>query len=440
MEYNVRQINNFIGEYADNEKYRKDKDITLAVLGRSPSLAAYADKKLLNDKDVALAAVERDGRTLRFFSDKIRADEDVVYAAVKNFRSSYAFALGKARLNARIAELVASGGGDTVSLLDESFLDDEEIAKTAVGRNPKSIQYFSDRVKCLPSVALTALKQDRTCSNFLPDEAFASDAVFRAAIRLTDDGKVGVGVINQFTPIGVFKKLEEENMRFNFSLQNLDLMTLDGERLRYVIELGLGVTGKKAELFHKFVDADDRETVAFLLAKKIPSAKTMSNELEYASKNRKLRVLPLLISATRGGKRPVNETSERRILMRNLKRKSPAAVGRFIDSIDVYAHDEDIVRAACAADGGVIRHLYKTDFAGDKNLVTECLNGYVVKNSDEPLLKTLKGVDLDFEQCRTACERDGRNYFYLPEQFRGSETLKETAYRHGAAEYEGGSV
>ena len=342
MEYNVRQINNFIGEYAENDKYRKDKDITLAVLGRSPSLAAYADKKLLNDKDVALAAVERDGRTLRFFSDKIRADEDVVYAAVKNFRSSYAFALGKARLNARIAELVASGGGDTVSLLDESFLDDEEIAKTAVGRNPKSIQYFSDRVKCLPSVALTALKQDRTCSNFLPDEAFASDAVFRAAIRLTDDGKVGVGVINQFTPIGVFKKLEEENMRFNFSLQNLDLMTLDGERLRYVIELGLGVTGKKAELFHKFVDADDRETVAFLLAKKIPSAKTMANELEYASKNRKLRVLPLLISATRGGKRPVNETSERRILMRNLKRKSPAAVGRFIDSIDVYAHDEDI--------------------------------------------------------------------------------------------------
>lgn len=83
MEYNVRQINNFIGEYAENAKYRKDKDITLVVLGRSPSLAAYADKKLLNDKDVALAAVERDGRTLRFFSDKIRADEDVVYAAVK---------------------------------------------------------------------------------------------------------------------------------------------------------------------------------------------------------------------------------------------------------------------------------------------------------------------------------------------------------------------
>lgn len=438
MEYNVRQVNNFIADYPTDEKLRKSKDVTLAVLARNPAYAAYADESLLKDKDVALCAVEKDGRTLRFFSDELKADEDVAFAAVKNFRSSFAFTLGKARDSRKIAAEVAAAGGDVVSMLDKKFLDDEEIAKVAVGRNPKAIQYFSDRVKCVPSVALLALKQDRTVTQYLPDEAFENDAVFRAAIRMTDDGKVGVGVINEVTPIGIFEKLKKENMKFNFSLQSADLSALDGERLRYVIELGLGVTGKKAEIFHKFVDRDDRETVSFLLAKKFPSAKTVATELEYASKNRKLRVLPALISASRGGRRGVNESDERKMLVRNLKRKSPSAAAKLIANIDDYAHDEEAVRLAATVDGGVIRVLYRTDFSGDKNLVTDCLKTYVVKNSDEPLLKNLKGVNLDFEQCAVACRRDGRNYFYLPEQFRGSEYLKEIAYASGAEGYEEG--
>lgn len=437
MEYNVRQVNNFISDYPTDAKLQKDKDITLAVLARNPAYAAYADKALLKDRDVAMCAVEKDGRTLRFFDDSLKSDEDVAYAAVKNFRSSFAFTLGKARDSRRIAAEVASAGGDVVAMLDKKFLDDEEIAKVAVGRNPKAIQYFTDRIRCIPSVALLALKQDRTVTQYLPDEAFENDAVFRAAVRITDDGKVGVGVINEFTPLGLFEKLRKENMKFNFSLQNLDLSTLDGARLRYVIELGLGVTGKKAEIFHKFVDKDDRETVSFLLAKKFPSAKTVATELEYASKNRKLRVLPSLISATRGGKRGANESDERKMLVRNLKRKSPMAAAKLIDGIDDYAHDEEAIKLAASVDGGVIRVLYRTDFAGDKNLVTDCLKTYVVKNSDEPLLKNLKGIDLDFEQCRIACRRDGRNYFYLPEQFRGSELLKEIAYASGAEGYEG---
>ena len=437
MEYNVRQVNNFISDYPTDARLQKDKDITLAVLARNPAYAAYADKALLKDRDVAMCAVEKDGRTLRFFDDALKSDEDVAYAAVKNFRSSFAFTLGKARDSRRIAAEVASAGGDVVAMLDKKFLDDEEIAKVAVGRNPKAIQYFTARIRCIPSVALLALKQDRTVTQYLPDEAFENDAVFRAAVRITDDGKVGVGVINESTPLGLFEKLKKENMKFNFSLQNLDLSSLDGARLRYVIELGLGVTGKKAEIFHKFVDKDDRETVSFLLAKKFPSAKTVATELEYASKNRKLRVLPSLISAARGGKRGVNESDERKMLVRNLKRKSPMAAAKLIDGIDDYAHDEEAIKLAASVDGGVIRLLYRTDFAGDKNLVTDCLKTYVVKNSDEPLLKNLKGIDLDFEQCRIACRRDGRNYFYLPEQYRGSELLKEVAYASGAEGYEG---
>ena len=91
----------------------------------------------------------------------------------------------------------------------------------------------------------------------------------------------------------------------------------------------------------------------------------MATELEYASKNRKLRVLPSLISAARGGKRGVNESDERKMLVRNLKRKSPMAAAKLIDGIDDYAHDEEAIKLAASVDGGVIRLLYRTDFAGD---------------------------------------------------------------------------
>lgn len=436
MEYNIRQVNNFISDYPTDERLQRDKDVTVAVLNRSPSLITYTSEGLLHDKDVALAAVSKDGRTLRFFSEELRADEDVALAAVNNFRSSYAFTIGKARLSKKVALAVASVGNDTVATLDESFLDDEEVAAAAVNRNPKTLQYFSERVRGLPKIAELALKHDRTAAEFIPDETFKNDGVFKAAVRLSEDGKVAPRILSDKTPLGIYEKLAEENMRFNFSLQNINLSALDGERLKYVLELGLGVTGKKAEVFHKFVDADDRTTVAYLISKKFPTPKTIQTELDYASKNRKLRVLPTLLSATRGAKKPAPyESDERKMLFRNLKRHSPAAVKRLTDNIELYAHDEEAIKLAAYADGGIIRYLHLTDFANNKMLVTNCLKTYIVKNSDEPLFKILKGIDLDYSQCLIACRRDGRNYFFLPEQFRGSEELKRVAYEHGASTY-----
>ena len=43
MEYNVRQVNNFITEYPNDERLQKDKDVTLAVIARYPSLVSYTD-------------------------------------------------------------------------------------------------------------------------------------------------------------------------------------------------------------------------------------------------------------------------------------------------------------------------------------------------------------------------------------------------------------
>ena len=435
MEYNVRQVNNFITEYPNDERLQKDKDVTLAVNARYPSLVSYTDPELLKDKEVALAAVSRDGRNLRFLCDELRADEDVVLAAVKNFRSSYSYALGKARESREVALAVAAVGGDTISMLDEKFLDDEKIAAAAVGRNPKSIAYFSRRVRALPEIALLALKQDRTVLPHIPDEAFDNDDVFFATIRLTD-GKVGGGVLSAATPAGVYRRICDKGLKFNFPLQNIDLLALDGERLGYVLESGLGVTGKKAELFHKFVNADDRDAVIMLLKKNIPSQKTVLSELDFASKNKKFRVLPTLISAGREiRKNESPESDERKLLLRNLRRNSSNAVAKFVANPEAYASDEEVVKLAAAVDGSVLTVLGKTNFAADKELVTSCLKRYVVKNSEEPLLSRTEGVDFDYEQCLIACRRDGRNYFFIPEQFRSDERLKQIAYENGAERY-----
>ena len=437
MDYNIRQVNNFIAEYPKDKSLQKDKSVTLAVIARYPALIANADPELLKDKEVALAAVSRDGRNLRFFPEELRSDEEVVLAAVKNFRSSYAYALGKARESREVAMAVASVGGDTIATLAPEFLDDEKIALAAVGRNPKSIAYFSRRVCALPEVALLALKQDRTVLPYIPDEAFDNDDVFFATIRLTD-GKVGGGVLSASTPVGVYRRIYEKGIKFNFPLQNIDLLALDGERLKYVLESGLGVTGKKAELFHKFVAEDDRDAVNLLLKKKIPSQKTVLTELDYASKNKKFRVLPTLISAGREiRKNESPESDERKMLMRNLRRNSATAVAKFIDKVETYAADEEVIRLAVGVDGNVLKVLGKTNFADDKSLVTACLKNYVVKNSEEPLLKNVSGVKLDRDQCFLACRRDGRNYFFIPDEFKADESIKNVAYENGASRYEG---
>lgn len=269
----------------------------------------------------------------------------------------------------------------------------------------------------------------------IPDEAFDNDDVFFATIRLTD-GKVGGGVLSAATPAGVYRRICDKGLKFNFPLQNIDLLALDGERLGYVLESGLGVTGKKAELFHKFVNADDRDAVIMLLKKNIPSQKTVLSELDFASKNKKFRVLPTLISAGREiRKNESPESDERKLLLRNLRRNSSTAVAKFVANPEVYASDEEVVKLAAAVDGSILIVLGRTNFAADKELITSCLKNYVVKNSEEPLLSRTTGVDFDYDQCLIACRRDGRNYFFIPERFKSDERLKQIAYENGAERY-----
>ena len=180
----IRQLNYLTERYELDKQLQADKEITLAVVRRNPALYLVASEELKKDVDVALACVKSDGRALRFLSDELRENETVVLSAVENFCASFSFAHGKAKKSVLVAEAVAKRGGETIELLDESFLDDENIAKIAVARNPKALKYFSSRVRSLESVVLPAANRDRTALIYAADDAFKSKAIFEKVISL----------------------------------------------------------------------------------------------------------------------------------------------------------------------------------------------------------------------------------------------------------------
>ena len=148
----IRQLNYLTEKYEFDSKLQADKEVTMAVVKRKPSLIQFANKELQNDEEVAVVCVKSDGRALRFMSEQLRENERVVLSAVENFCASFAFAVGGARRSQVIAEAVAKRGGETIELLDEEFLDSEKIAKIAIERNPKALKYFSSRIRAIESI------------------------------------------------------------------------------------------------------------------------------------------------------------------------------------------------------------------------------------------------------------------------------------------------
>ena len=416
--YSVRQLSVIVENYPNDETMQKDREITLAVAKRSPSVLSYADPCFLSDREIALEAVKSDGRALRFFSENIREDEEVALLAVQNFCNSFAFVVGKARKSRQVAEAVAKRGSDVIELLDERFLDDEEIALLAISRNPKSLKYFSERVRAQEKVVLTALSKDRTTIEMVSDEAFSNKKVFEKAVGVGYDGKIRVSNLTNNSPQGVFDEIEKRELSFNLAMQNLDLLQIDEQKLKVCLEFGVGVINKKNELLKRCILSDNISLVSLIVKRGNFSSKTISDSVKFASQNRKVRVLPVLLKLTGGlGENADNGRSDRMYLMRSLRRKSPTAIVRFKENIKDYLLDKEIMLLAAWADGSIIKLLTSTDYVLDEKFVTECLKSYVVKISDGAILDGLN-LNLTCEQAEIACKKDGRNYFYLQEEYK----------------------
>ena len=432
--FTVRQLNSLISAYPENENYKKDKEITVAVIEKNPLFIKFADEKLKEDVDVGIAAVRADGRTLAFLSDKLRKNEEVVLAAVNKFCPSYAYALSPARENRAVAEAVAKNGGETIGLLPREFLADKKIALISVGRNPKSVCFFSDEVRADEEVALLALKADRTAAKFLSDEAFYSKEVFDTAVK-PDKGVINGGIINNDTPLGVFLAAKRRGIKINLASQNIDYSTLNRDKFLALLECADGVVPKKNEVFHRFVDEDDREVVFKLTEMKAIAPAKAQAELKYASQNRKLRVLPLLIAYSGKSASRQKTQSEREYIIRGLRRKSTLSYKKLIENIEKYIDDKEVLTLAGRYNGEVLKYMNKSALLSDKDIVNECIKNYVVKNSDRPLLSYLPNFSPDFYQAKALCLKDGRNYLFLSDEFKKLPEIAAEAARTNVEVY-----
>ena len=431
----IRQLNYLTERYEHDSRLQADKDITIAVVKRNPSLIQKADKSLQNDEEVAIACVKTDGRTLRFLGEELRKNVKVVLSAVENFCASFSFALGKASKSEEIAEVVARRGGETIELLDKSFLDSEKIAKIAVERNPKALKYFSERIRSNESVVMQAISRDRTAICYASDDAFKSKAVFEKAIG-SYGGKIRITSLTNNTPQGLFDEIERRGLNFSFSAQNLDLLTLDRDKTLVCLKCGEGAIFKRTDLLRKYVLLEDTEIVSIILEKYNLSHSVILAEIKFASENRKVRTLPLLLRATRGvGAKDVDDKNARMYLMRSLRRKSPTAMARFKENLSNYLQDEEIMMISAQADGTILKLVANTKYINNQQFVTECLKSYVVKLSDGAILNGIN-VNLTYEQALLACQRDGRNYYYLSEEFKSKKEMAVVAVRSAEEVYD----
>ncbi len=432
--FSVRQLNYLAEKYVSDRSLQQDKEITLALVRRNASIVQYACDSLKDDAEVAIACVRSDGRSLRFLSERMTSCERVVLCAVESFCASFAFATGEARRSPSVARAVAKRGGDTIELLDGEFLDSEEIALIAVDRNPKTLRFFSERIRSVEEVVLRAAARDRTAINFAADKAFKSKRVFEKAIGCFD-GRIRITGLSNATPQGVFDEIEKRGLTFSLAIQNLDALTLEREKLAVCIRCGEGAILKKAELLRKYVLSEDGEMVSLIIEKLSLSHKIILAEIKFASENRKIRVLPILLRATRGvGLKENDEKNERTYFIRSLRRKSPTATNRFKENFERYLSDAEIVMLAAEADGTVLKTLAHTDYVKNEDFITACLKSYVVKLSDGAILDGLD-VDLTFQQALLACSRDGRNYFYLSVEYRRTKEIALAAVRSDEGVY-----
>lgn len=434
--YSVRQLASLVENYPNDKTLQKDREITLLLAKRSPSILSYADTQLLQDREIALEAVKTDGRALRFFADNVKGDEEVVLVAAQNFCGSFVFAIGDARKSLSVAKVVAKRGGETIKHLDEKFLDDEEVALLAVERNPKALKYFSERVRAQEKVVMTALTKDRTTVEFLSDDAFFNKKVFEKAVGVGYDGKIRVSNLTNESPQGLFDEIERRELSFSLALQKIDLLTVDEQKLKVCLKYGVGAINKKSDLFKRCILSDNAELVALMIEKGNLTSKIIVDGVKFASQNRKVRVLPTLLKLSGGmGVNAESAKSDRTYLMRSLRRKSPTAIARFKENYKDYLLDKEIMMLAAWSDGTIIKLLCNTDYVKDQAFVTECLKSYVVKISDGALLNGIE-IKLNYEQAEIACRKDGRNYFYLDEQFKNNPHFAMLAVRSSEEVYD----
>ena len=184
----------------------------------------------------------------------------------------------------------------------------------------------------------------------------------------------------------------------------------------------------------RIIDKDDRPTAELLCSKFQVPPEIIKELLPYAVKNRKMRVIPFLMSYAHGKK--TGEKQERDRITRGLKRNSTKAVEILINSIDNYKNDREVIALCAEKDGAILKYIQDSDLFFDPEIVSACVKTYIVKNADEPFVTNFKTLPFSYEDIKILCRRDYRNLFALGGKYLEDPVLCAEAVKSGEKAYE----
>jgi Domain of unknown function (DUF4116) len=163
-------------------RFRRDKEVMMAVCSKNYMALSLASKQLCNDPDVVLAAIRQNHHlapmAIQYASNKLRADKKVVRVALNREHGirCVAYIAPKLRQDKRLiltsirrSSAQCSREYEHLSELPESLCRDEEIVMAALKKRGSNLQYVTapELLNDL-DVALTACKQDVKAFTFVP--------------------------------------------------------------------------------------------------------------------------------------------------------------------------------------------------------------------------------------------------------------------------------
>jgi len=155
----VSKENVSVLEYAD-PVLKRDTDIVLAAVQKSPYALKYADPALQANRDIVLAAVQKSGLALQYADPVLRADRDIVLAAVQNYWHAlplHADPVFKA--DAGIVLAAVRCDGFALRIADPALQANRDIVLAAVQKSGLALQYADPVLRADADIVLAAVQE-----------------------------------------------------------------------------------------------------------------------------------------------------------------------------------------------------------------------------------------------------------------------------------------
>ncbi len=418
------------------EEIRDDEDVVKYVLTKDPSMIKYISERLKDDFDIVKQAVKTKGDLIRFASERLKNDVEMAKIAISEFGGSYEHIGEKLKDNKELILLATKSFSSILRIIDKKFCDDDDIVDSAILKNPKVIEFASRRIRSDKDRAVRLIDKNRMLIEYLDDSIFYHREVLEKFVR-PKNKLVANNVIDNQTPLGVFKGLRKFNFHVYLVMQQMNLLLLSRDKFYNLLFVCDNNFSDREKLLHKYVDLDDGDVVKMLLDKEIlPKNKTLM-ELSFARNKQKLKVLPYLLEYTKDMVVDLFSVQEdnRTKLLNGLKRKSKIYMRKFIENFEMFQDDEEMVEHATYMNVSALGYADEL-IRNDEEFVGKLIENYAVDYASEPIMKFV-GEDLvfNYELCLSSVEKDGRNFAYCAKSVQEIKEIALVAVRANGSYY-----